>query len=393
MVITSRYEKDSYIYKGKREVRFKAIFEYEKSDGKAERITKRFRTQSEAKDHLQKLEREHAIKGSRIEHRSLLFRDYAETYKQTNLKKLKSFKGESAKVDLMIEFFGVIKLDKLRRTEIKNFKAYLETTKYLRTRKTWNKSADGFYIEDVSKVRSPRTVNTYLERLRAVLNEAETDEKILAAPSFKGLIDSHLEVSRDKTITFTDFERLLAACDVERSNHNRKHLKLVLIGLWELGCRKEELQKILIKDIDLDSRIVMVWEAKRKNPKQRACYISNRLLNAILENGIMTKSENERAFGEEKYYARSFTTAKKIAGIDEDFRLNDIRHCHITNKIQSGMDLVAVQKGVGHSAKSAMTLDVYTNLQPEYIREAHQKVEDYSLRQMEKLSVTKSLID
>jgi Phage integrase family len=105
----------------------------------------------------------------------------------------------------------------------------------------------------------------------------------------------------------------------------------------------------------------------------------------------MYNSEMIRAFGEFKYYARSFGTAKRIAGIDEDFRLNDIRHCHITNKIESGMDLVAVQKGVGHSAKSAMTLDVYTNLRPEYIREAHQKVEDYSRRQLERIDAANIL--
>lgn len=383
MILISRFERDAYSYKGKREVRYKAIFAYEKSDGTSERITKRFRTQAEAKNHLQSLEREHATKGSRIEHRQLLFRDYAEAYREANLKKLRSYKGEAGKVDLMIEFFGDIKLEKLRRSEIKSFKAYLESTKHPKTRKVRNGKTKKFEIEDVSKPRQPRTINTYLERLRAILNEAETDEKILAAPSFKGLIDSHLEVSRDMTITYAEFERLLAACDVERSNHTREHLKLPLIALWELGCRKEELQKILVGDIDPEARIVMVWEGKRKNPKQRACYISDRLLDAIVENRVMSQPADARAFGEHRYYARSFQTAKKIAGIDERFRLNDIRHCNITNKIQAGMDLVVVQKSVGHSAKSAMTLDVYTNLQPEYIRTSHQKVEVYSRKQLE----------
>lgn len=385
MIITNRYERDTYSYKGKREIRYKVIFEYEKSDGTTEKITKRVRTQSDAKAYLNELEAEHTKKGSRIEHRALLFRDYAANYKKTNLRKLKTYKGESAKVDLMIEYFGDIRLDNLRRSEIKKFKAYLETTKHQRTKKVWNKKTKEYEISDASKERTPRTVNTYLQRLRAILNEAETDEKILSAPSFKGLIDSHLEVRRDMTISYAEFERLLAACDVERGHHDRKHLKLVLIGLWELGCRKEELQKILIKDIDLDSRIVMVWEAKRKMPKQRPCYISDRLFDAIGKFGVMDNSDDERAFGESKYYARSFQTAKKIAGIDDDFRLNDIRHCHITNCIQAGMDLVAIQKGVGHSAKSAMTLDVYTNLRPDYIRKAHKKIEDYSRQQLSDL--------
>lgn len=391
MIITSRIEKDVYRYKDKQgkvtiEDRYKVIFEYEKSDGKPERITKRLKTKSEAIDEKRRLESEHTKKGKRIEHRALLFRDYAESYKENVLETLRTAKGESAKVDLMIEHFGDIKLDNLRRPEIKDFKTFLQKTKHERTRKVWNKETKKHEIQDASKARSPRTVNTYLERLRAILREAETDEKILSAPNFKGLIEKSKEVRRDTTISYGDFERLLAACDVEKSNHTRSHLKIVLVGLFELGCRKEELQKILVKDIDVNSRIVKVWEGKRKAPKQRKVYITDRLLQVILENGILDLPDNTRAFGESKYYARSFTTAKKIAGIDDGFRLNDIRHASITNKIQSGMDLVSVQKQVGHSAKSTMTLDIYTNLSTDYIVESGKSYENYSQRQIENIS-------
>jgi integrase len=380
-------EKEPYRYTSKKtgkpkvEERFRVNFPYLKSDGTLDEIRESYRTPTEAKERLNELRREHVKKGDRLEHRNLLFRDYAKNYKNTKLRKLRTFEGESKKVDLMIEHFGDIKLDKLRREEIKNFKVYLETTTSKRTRKVVDKKTKEVKIEDASKPRSPRTVNTYLQRLRAILNEAVEDEKILTAPSFKGLIDSDLEEHRDKTVTYAEFERLLAACDVVRSNHDRKHLKIVLLGLWELGCRTEELQKILVKDINLNAQICAVWDGKRKKPRQRICYISERLRDALLKMGVMDMPEEARVFGEEKYYARSFNTAKKIAGIDGDFRLNDIRHCHITNKMEAGMDLVAVQKGVGHSAKSAMTLDIYTNLRPDYIKESHQKVEEYSRRQ------------
>lgn len=381
-------KKEKYEYNGKAEPRFRVCFSYEKSNGTTETIKKMFRTKSEASDYLNQLRRDHTKKGDRIEHRNLTFQSYAADYKKNVLPNLKTEKGEAAKVDLMIEHFGDIKLDKLRRPEIKNFKTFLQETKHLRTKKVWNKKTKQHDIKDASKARCPRTVNSYLERLRNLLNEAETDEILLSAPSFKGIIDKDKEVKRNKIITYADFEKVLAACDVVRSNHDRKHIKLPLIALYEIGCRLGEMRKVKVKDIDLDSRIVMVWEGKRKNPKQIPCYITDRLHDAIIENGVMDKSANAQAFGGQTYFSRSFRTAKKIAGVDMDLKINDERHSNITYKNQSGMDLVAVQKGVGHSAKSAMTLDVYTNPQPDYIVESHQKFEAYSKEQRKQAEIS-----
>lgn len=392
--LARRIEKDSYRYKNKKgktisEERFKVIFEFEQSDGTIGKITKKFPQVSQAKTHLETLIREHENKGRAMEHREILFRDYAETYKRTNLGDLRTAAGERGKVDLMIEFFGDIKLANLGRQEIKNFKLHLQKTKHNRTRKVKDKETKELITEDASKSRSPRTVNTYLVRLRTLLREAVLDGKIKVAPDFKRLIDTHLEVKRDKTISFTEFERLLSACEVVKSNHDRKSLKLVLVGLFELGCRKEELQKILVKDIDLDNRIVFVWDGKKKMPKQRMVGITPRLHSALIENNIVDKTSDARAFGNEKYYARSFSTAKTIAGIDADFRLNDIRHCNITNRINAGMSLADVQKQVGHSPKSAMTLDVYHNPRAEQIREANRKLEDYSQTQRARINLEK----
>jgi integrase len=197
-------------------------------------------------------------------------------------------------------------------------------------------------------------------------------------PSFKDLIDTHLEARRDLTITFSEFRSLLNACDnEEKGGLGRKHLKLFLVGLHQLACRTEELQKIRRKDIDLDTRIVKVWEGKRKVPAQRDAYISDRLLTALIENDVMSLPPDARAFGNTDSYKRSFKTAKKLAGVREDFRINDLRRTGITNMVQSGMSLPAIQKQVGHKANSAMTLDIYTKLSPDYIVKEHQKVESF----------------
>lgn len=373
--LVQKVRKDWYYLKGeklgKRERRYRVVFEYLNPNGTKEAIKESFKLKADAELRLDKLKTEHEKKGVSFSSRALLFSEYAQAYKSTKLKSLRSGKTESSKVDLMIAFFKDRTIDSLRRDDIKRYKTHLES----------------IISEQTKRKLTPRTVNTYLERLRALLSEAHADEKIISVPSFKGLIDTHLEKKRDLTITFGEFSKLVNACDVVKNGRDRKHLKIVLLGLHQLACRTEELQKIRVKDIDLENGIVKVWEGKRKVAAQREAYISKRLLAALIESGVMNQAEDERAFGNTSNYKRGFTTAKKIAGIREDFRLNDLRRTGITNMVQSGMSLPAIQKQVGHKANSAMTLDIYTKLSPEYIVEEHQKVESFYNTEEAKMNV------
>jgi integrase len=367
---------DPYTYKGKTEMRYRARFEYEKANGTKDKIQKVFRTKTEANDFLNDIRAE--------------LGDFLDRYEKFHLPKLAHLRGEPAKMKEIRAFFGEMKIDAVRRSNVMQFKEYLVETPYREEINKRVKDEETGKSKTVKTIelrqRTTATVNRYLARLRHVLNEAAADG-LINPVSFKGIVNSSLETKRKTTISYEEFKQLVSACDVERSNHDRKSLKLVLLGLWNLGCRVSELQQILVSDLSEDLRSVKVWTGKRKKPEQRLCYITKELRDAFIENDVLSMSRDARVFGEEKYYARSFDTAKKIAGVSEDLRLNDLRHCFITNALNAGTPLQTVQKQVGHTAKSAMTLDTYHNPRAEAMIESMQDYEDFSRLQNEKLTV------
>jgi integrase len=386
--------KDPYKYKDKIEMRYRARFFYEKADGTRAVIQGVFRTKTEANDFINDTRAEHAKKGTKIEHRKKTLAGYLDDYEKSHIAGLAHERGEPAKMQAIREFFGEMKLDAVRRSNVLAFKQYLIETPY---KEEVNKKVEDGETGKKKTVktielryRKIATVNRYLARLRHILNEAAADG-LINPVSFKRIIENSLETKRKTTINYVEFNRLLAACDVERSNHDRKPLKLVLLGLWNLGCRVSELQQILVSDLSEDLKTVKVWTGKRKQPEQRICYISAELRNALKEADILSLPPETKVFA--KPFTRTFSTAKKIAGINEDLRLNDLRHCFITNALNAGISLPIVQKQVGHTAKSAMTLDVYHNPQAEEMIESMQDYENFSRIQAEKIIVESQAIN
>lgn len=358
---------------------YKAIFAFKRADGEWETLTKSLPHPDEARDWIRDRIREHENKGTTMEHRGMTLRDYAENvYKPDFLEELASARTEKQYIDTAVKFFGDTELEAIKPIQLRRYKKHLQTTSG-KVRK------DGTPIE-----RGFRTVNAYLVRLRALLNQAAADEVIKSAPSFKKLIDTAKETPRSKTIKADEHERLLKACDVVKGGRDRSHLKLVLIGLHELGCRRVELHQILVRDIDLASGIVWVWEAKRKVRVQRQTPITDSLREAIEHYRIMDMPSDARVFGEYQDFG-SWETAKKLAGVDMDLNLNDYRHTALTNAHEAKVSSIDIKNWYGHSTKSKITDTVYINPRTDYIREEIAKVNEY-MRQRRQSIPTEGVI-
>lgn len=378
-----------YKYKDKVEPRFRIFFDYETADGKKKTITKLFHTRNEANTALRDLRREYGKLGTRIEHKELTFAEYAETYEKIHLLNLASYKQEKPRVRELVNYFGDLKLTSITRTRILQFKQYLLKKPVLVERKVKREIDDP--ITGKKKVKTVKKsekrqreiagVNRYLERLRHILNTAEADNMI-SAPSFKGIIDKSSETKRTATISFPEYDKLLRACDEELYGQNRSHLKLILIGLWNLGCRYNELQKIRVRDIDLENRVVTVWTSKLKKPVQRLVPLLNELYDALVTEGIENKPHSKFVFGQYDV-KRSWKTVKRIAGIDKSFRLHDLRRCFVTNALQSEIAFEMVKKIVGHSQKSGITFDVYFGQRKEFVSVIGDKFNEFARKQRE----------
>jgi integrase len=193
---------------------------------------------------------------------------------------------------------------------------------------------------------------------------------------------------------------LIDACDkkynVSRDGgtwQDRKHLKLWLIGLHETAARSSELSQVTVADINLETRIIKIWEGKRREREQRSAYISDLFYNAITQSGIMEKTPDTLVFGEQDSYKKAFATAKELAGTDEiravKFLLRDLRRTGITNMFQAGMKKEAIKKQVGHKANSGLTEEVYLSLRDDFIVEENQQYETYMWQEREKIRLKK----
>lgn len=224
----------------------------------------------------------------------------------------------------------------------------------------------------VKKGVSPRTVNGYLGDLRTALEYSRREGCILHYPNIAKYIDSHLNVVRDRVLTPNEFLRLILACRVKISGKRRLHLIPYLFWLYETGMRSGELGKVRIRDIDIRKGVVRVWNGKSKKQKQRECGISPRLEKLIIKSGTLHRPADELLFAA-KRWQKCWETARKLSGL-EDIRIHDLRRTAITRFLENGLPIELVAKMVGHSAASAMTLDVYTRFRTDYIKEQMQKM-------------------
>lgn len=154
------------------------------------------------------------------------------------------------------------------------------------------------------------TVNLYIKRLKNLLYTAKREKKIDEQPDFHKVIKAENN-KKTTSITFAEFERLLAAC-----TDDRKHLYLQVLCVYESSARLSEMKAIRKKDLKIETQMCSVNISKQKfgakYREPRRCYFSRRLIEAIKADGFDDKSDNDFLFdtGDNK---RAWKTAKKIA--------------------------------------------------------------------------------
>lgn len=390
-----------FVYKDKGadgKVSYRVKFEYQDRNGDVKAMPKaRFRTRAEAKTQLEKWVAEDALKRGKLqrENEKLRFADYAKEYEADLLSKISktSHAGEKIRIREAVQFFGNRTVESITRRDVKAYRLHLINTPV--RKEVWTErenkqigKSERVKVQKETK-REIATVNRYLQRLRAMLNEAAADDDSLPLVNFKDLIQTGLETKRKETLTFAEFERLLIAC-----TGRCKHLKIYLLGLWELGCREAEAQNIRRRDVHLEENTVAVSNSKIKpgKPKtQRLCYLSNYLKNALIENGIQNLAPDDYVFprGDFKH---SFATVKERAGIRKEFREQDLRHCTATNLHHAGVDKITIKRQLGHAAINDLTESVYINIRDEKLVREMKKYEAFSKEQRENLTLEAEII-
>ncbi|MCY0860700.1 MAG: tyrosine-type recombinase/integrase [Sulfolobaceae archaeon] len=158
-----------------------------------------------------------------------------------------------------------------------------------------------------------------------------------------------------------EIEKILSSC-------SRTKDKLLIRLLLDTGLRASELLSVTIKDIDISNNMIRVRNTK--NGEERVVFFTDET-KQLLKKYIRNKNPYDKLFNMsyDALYRKIKRIGKKV-GID--LRPHILRHTFATISLKKGMNLITLQKLLGH--KDIKTTQIYTHLILEDMRNEYLKV-------------------
>lgn len=180
------------------------------------------------------------------------------------------------------------------------------------------------------------TVNRYLALLKRMFSLAVEWGFSNSNPAQRVRKFPEHEFIKERILTPEEEAALLGKC------HGR--LKPIVIAALNTGMRRGELLALRCEDIDL--RRNLLWVKKSKSGKQRAIPV-NRTLRATLRD-LPSFDAGRGSVFEAANIQAAFEKARTDAGVP-DLRFHDLRHTFATRLVDRGVDIITIQKLLGHS--------------------------------------------
>lgn len=203
------------------------------------------------------------------------------------------------------------------------------------------------WLAEKRKVLAPATV----EKIRVTMNRsfelAAQWELPGASPNpVRSVKRPKFNNKREKYLTTDEANRLLSACDASLCKQLGSIVRLLLLT----GARKMELLRAKWADIDLERRAWHIPETKTGVPRyvplsSDAVTVIRGLRRWEKCPWLIPNIETREPYTDLK---RPWDTARDKAGLP-DLRLHDLRHSAASFLVNSGVDLYAVGKILGHA--------------------------------------------
>ena len=153
-----------------------------------------------------------------------------------------------------------------------------------------------------------------------------------------------IDNKRDRVISIDEEMSLL-------TNATPSYLQDIIIFALHSGCRRKEILSVTWKNVDMRERVLHVVISKRKpgeETKHKIIPMSETLFQMLLQRAKLKHVSGKifpyKATAVKDAFERAVEKAKL-----QDFRFHDLRHTFATRLIQSGTDLFAISKMLGHS--------------------------------------------
>lgn len=163
-------------------------------------------------------------------------------------------------------------------------------------------------------------------------------------------------------LTEAEFDALIGSIE-------NKLVNMIITTLYFTGLRIAECLSLTLKDVDMSSRLIHVVAGKGN--KDRIIPINNKLyvqLNNYLIH-IRPQCESDRFFASTKsgrvsreYINRCLKIATAKAAITKNVTCHILRHSFASNLVSKNVNIVNVQKLLGHSSLKVTSIYTHTNL-------------------------------
>ena len=274
---------------------------------------------------------------------------YAETNKQVRSKSLLF-------VTWFDKYISVYKKNTLKPSTLKNLLGLfrLHILPYIANKPL--KRINSQNIQEILNKMSniPRQATIVYIQLNACFEQAYKLGLIYSNPC-DAVIFNKNKGNKGKALT-REQEKIL----IEYLEKNNPPIKILIYLYLSTGMRRNELLNIEYKDLNFKDNEILVKGEKTKNAL-RTIQVNSKVLELFPKLDKPFKEWNgdkvDRAF-------KKITNLLGFKGIT----IHSLRHTFATRCIENGVDMVVVQKWLGHSSIS-MTIDTYTHIEKEYKQE------------------------
>lgn len=318
-------------------------------DGKRHALWRAGKNKTQAKENLQKAL--DALKNDEgaITHAKKTFAELAKWYEDRYLiepvyrdgrviKGRRSWKSQRYLLRAIKHELGTYKLRSLTHGELEQYKERRLNTPIVK--------------KSTTRPRTIASVNRELMLIRAMLRKAQKEGWLLRVPfeEHDSLISMAAERRRERTLSYDEERRLLAACEGPR-----KHLKAIIVCALATGMRLGEILRLEWPHVDLVRHQINIISTNTKTLTYRAAPITAPLfveLETLQRDFVSIEGEPDLVFGITSNVKRSFRRACEIAGVKhggiDGLTFHCLRHTAGTRMVKQGMSLAEIARILGH---------------------------------------------